>query len=815
MILREARRFFRSSRLLGLSGIMVLALGIGASTFALALMLAFSSLASPGMRSAGYATIAEETEGGGSIETSWRRIDESRNFLLRGAAVSAYSKPISTTLDENGVSRPLKVAAISSGFFSRFTPNLTAGRDFTSGEENQQGKHVVILSFPFAVALYKSPANALERTIQLNGLPFEVIGVAPSGFNGMFGDAVEAWVPANCVIPLVVNLPPEQLPDPNVWKEVASFYGVAASDRVSSSSLAASLSRSLPLRTAGESPLHVSQGLTTDPVRDANVRKWLRLGLLLALFFTLVSGLNYCMLLLARTPRYAEEVNLKRALGASSSRLVTELIVGPAAMVGSGFVAACFLCAGGMILLSRISPFLGQLVRGSWHAAALATGMQLLFACMLTMLVALIPALGVRRANIMPRAGYTSTASRRTGLLLQIPVTFQIAFCLGTWILAGMIATSFLELMRVPLGYDPSHLTVVSFHMTSNSLSARISDNHSFPEVAALEGFVDQLEAIPGVKGASYATTVPFGEPGGTLAIQRMDGTPEAPRTITEISVTPGYLNAMGARLLQGEGLSPHGIGVEEILINRTLVRELWPNENPINRSVHLLYPANAGMSSFAQTAKVVGIIEDMRLSGYAETPEPTIISSINGVSFMNGGPTFVVNGPASLQAIREVAIRQGASFLPDFRVDSIDTVNEQAEASLSKERQRTYAALAGALVMALVAGIGLYGALAYYVGTRRRELAVRICLGASPWAIRKIVLSRAVLCATAAVLLCAPLWPLLAQLSANEYLGRVSWSTERAMLITLACVAVSLAVSLIPAAAAAAVSPAEVLKEQ
>jgi predicted permease len=816
MIIRETRRFLLSSPLLSFSGILVLALGIGASALALALLFAFSSLAYPGMRAFGYATMAEEAEGGGSERISWGRIDESRDALGQGVALAAYSNPISTAMETDGVSRKLKVAAISSGFFAVFTPRLAAGRDFTPSEESQAGKHVAILSSSLAVALFQSPANALERTILLNGKPYVVVGVAPSGFHGMFGEAVEAWVPANCVIPLAYNFPPVQFPNPDVWKEIGSFYGVLASDRLSSAALAAALPNLLPLRVAGKAPLHISQGLTTDPIRDMNVRKWLRLGLLLALFFTIVSSLNYCMLLLARTPRYGDEVRLKKALGASSGRLIAELMVGPAAMVGAGLVAASLLCAGGMMLIARVSPFYAQLALGSWRAALLAIGIQLLFAIILTLVIALLPALGFLRADTVPRMGYTTTASRRTGFLLQFPVVLQIALCAGTWILAGMIVSSFLSLMRVPLGYNPSHLTVVQFAIAGDSMNFLVGGkHHSDPDIAVLEGFADQLAAIPGVRSASFTTGIPFADPGGTLAIQRMDNLSAAPRTIGEIMASPRYLNTMGIRILQGGGFSPHGIGVQEILINQRLAKELWPNENPTDQSVRLFYAGGSGIPSFAKTARVVGVMEDLRLMGYAETPEPAILSSINGTYFFDARPTFVVNGAASLKTIGEVASRQGAAFLPGFRVDSVNSVREQADASLGKDRQRTYFALGGAMIMAIVAYIGLYGALAYYVNTRRRELAVRICLGASPWAIRKIVLSRAAWCAAVALLLSLPLWPVLAQLSSNDYLGQISWSTGRALLIAFTCASVSVLVSLLPAAAAASVSPSEVLKEQ
>ncbi|MGH3627537.1 MAG: FtsX-like permease family protein, partial [Sciscionella sp.] len=570
----------------------------------------------------------------------------------------------------------------------------------------------------------------------------------------------------------------------------------------------------LPLRATDKAPLHVSQGLTADPIRDMKVRKWLRFGLLLASIFTLVSSLNYCMLLVARAARSEEEVRLKKALGASSKQLVAELMIGPAVMVVAAIAVACLLCAGGMMAIAHVSPFYEQLVRGFWHVALVAIGIQLLLAGSLTLIVAFVPAIGgLRRADIAPRMGYTTTTSRRTGFLLQIPVALQIVFCVGSWILAGMIVASFLALMRVPLGYDPSNLSVVKFVMASSSMNMTSSD--ATREAAALESFANQLAAIPGVQSASYSDGIPFVGPGQTLEIQRLDRASTAPRALSETEASSNYVKTMGIRILQGEGFSPHGIGVEEIMVNQTLAKELWPDENPTNQSVRLIQPAYAGMPTFSNVARVVGVVEDLRLSGYAETPGPSIITSIHGASFIDMTPAFVVKGTVSAKTLQEVASRQGASYLPEYRIDSVDKVTEQAKASLSADRQRTWCALAGAAIMACVAYIGLFGTLAYYVNTRRRELAVRVCLGASRSAIRKIVLMRAAGCAVAGLLLSLPLWPVLAHLSANDYLGRVSWSTGRAALIAMACALVSVCVSLLPASSAASVSPSEVLKEQ
>jgi MacB-like periplasmic core domain len=639
MFLREARRFLKSSPLLSLTGVAVLALGMGASALTLALLLAFSSLTYPGMRALGYATIAEETEGGGSEHITWKRFSDIRTSSSENARIAGYSSLISTTLQINHSSRPLQVAAISKGFFSTFTPPLSAGRDFSWAEEEQAGTHVIIVGHSVATDLFKSPEKALGRFVVVNGLPYQIVAVAPRGFRGMFGDRAEAWVPANCVIPLALPIPPEfaKLLKPDAWGTVATFYGVAGSDRVSSTKLVAELSRSLRLRAIGEVPLHVSQGLTADPVRDAKLRKWLRLGLLLAVFFTIVSSLNYSLLLLARTPRYMEEVRLKKILGAGSGRLMAEHMIGPAAMVGTGVLGACFFWVGALMLVSRVSDFYGQLVRGSWRLAFLAFGAQVTFACGLTLIVALIPAIECFRDGA-PRMGHASTATRRTSLLLQVPVTLQIALCMGMWILAGMIVSSVTSLMRENLGYDPRHLSVVSMGPAGGGTMAFTVGTHdTFPARSAIQSLIEQVAAIPGVHSVSFADSVPFGSPMCTIQIQRTDGASATPRTVACASGSPGYFHTMGSRLLRGRDFSWNGLTasgsetVTEVVINEALARELWPKDNPVGGSVWLIQPEFAGMPSFSSAATIVGIVEDMHFSGFTGSAGPTVFWSLAG----------------------------------------------------------------------------------------------------------------------------------------------------------------------------------------
>ena len=812
----QRSRFFRSSPVLSISGLIVLALGTGVCLLTLTLQSAFFSMASPGMRGQAYATLAEATDGGGSMPVSWQRLQQIRAALPRQIKIAAYSKPISATLAVSPAAQPMngELAAVSDGFFSAYTLPLAAGRDFTPEETQQSAtaRSAVILSYHLATRLFGSPARAVHQFVWIDTQPFEVIGVAPQAFRGIFGDTAEAWVPASTIIPLLINPHLDHL-DPGAWKQIAAFYVPAASSFMPPAELRAALRRYLPPASAVASPLHVSQGLTADPVRDAKTRKWLNLTLLLAVIFLTISSLNYSLLLLARAPRYAEEIRLKRALGAQSARLLAEIMIGPTAMIFSAVAGGVLLCATGLLWAGHLPAGYGQLLKNPWPLVLRTLFLQLPLIVGLTALVALLPGLQMLREDGAPRMGHTTTATRKVGFWLQGIVVFQMTLAVATWILAGMILAAFVALIETPLGFHPDSLTVVTMSPGPDGVTYTIGPGKTFPSAAAITALLDQVKALPGVRHATLASSAPF-EQTATASLQPMDQASSPPRTVNQITITPGYLPALGAKLLQGRNFPAQPVAGNEstILINQSLAKELWHNANPLHRSVRLIEPAFAGMPSFSTVTSVAGVVQNMQGSAMGGYPAPTIYMLL---AAGDSTPRLIVNGSESLHALEQLTSREAPVLMPGLRVASVYRVREQRQALLRPERNRALLALAGALTMAVAAYVGLFGALVYFVRARRREFAVRICFGATAWRIRRAILSRAALCAALGTALSLPAWFVLARLATEGYLGQVSWSFERAVGIALSGIALSVVIAMAPGNEAVHISPSEVLKEQ
>ena len=817
MVIAEIRRFFRSARILTGAGVIILGVGIGISALMLSLLFASSSLVTAGMRHVGFTTFSQSNSDGDSNPISWGNYEKLQEVFSGRANFAAYSTPISTKLMIAERQRPLKVAAISNGFFATFTEPMSAGRDFTEFEVEQPTHHYIIVGYNIAVTLFGLPPSALGQFLNLDGTQFEIIGVAPRQFAGTLGNPADAWVSAHSVIPLLVSIPAGEKIGADDWKQMSSFYALASSTRLSSNALSSSFSGLLRKDNLKDLDLHAAQGITRDPRRDEKIRRWLRLGIFLACALTLLTSLNYSLLLVARLPRYLYEVKLKRALGADARALLMDLSLGPAAMMLISLVVAATIYLFGYKIAFSLPAVHADMVHGAWMDNFLAFAIQVPFVCAMTVLIALLPILGVYRDNGMPRSNQTITASHASGLLIQIPVVAQITLCACIWVITGMVFSSCLAAIRAQLGFQPAHLKAVFFEPRAHLLSFKSDGTNTFPTRAEIESVLDAAMATPGVRNAAFSSDAPLQPKGFAVKLQPLDNGNSPAQEGYEIHVSPDYFKTMGTRIIQGRAVAWHGTltAENEIVVSKLLADELWPGKNPINQRVNVTYPTFAGIESHSIRAMVVGVSENVRLSGPSSTPDPTFYSSVTQPVFLVNS-CLIVDGTVSLNALENSMQTTIDKVIPVLKVSSESSnVWDDFQQSLRPERQRLYMSLCGAFIMGCLAYVGLYGALRHYVQARNRELAIRISFGATPWHIRKIVLKRAAWSACVAIAMCVLFWPLIAQLASNQYMGNLSWSTSRAVLIMLGCVFVSLCVSMLPARNAVAVSPAEVLKEQ
>jgi len=431
------------------------------------------------------------------------------------------------------------------------------------------------------------------------------------------------------------------------------------------------------------------------------------------------------------------------------------------------------------------------LLRASRPSLMVALGVLAPPALAGTLLLALLPAVHLLRDPGQLQLGYGSTVRRQVVRWLEMAVTVQMALCICTWILAGTVAAAVQALHRVPLGYDADQLAVAEVEVRPNAPFN--TGRELFPATAVVRNLLESLAALPGVESAAFADAAPFGSRPPVITIERSDA-PGPIRSAAVIEVAPGVFQTLGTHLLRGRDFLWSETGSDAVIVSKALAQELWGDADAVGRTVRLSrYYAAIGRTP-SWVGRVVGVAEDVRLFGATESPEPTVYLPRRSSTY---GFFLLVRGSSTGQAVATtVGERVHALLAPFMEISDVYQVAERARASLQGERERAGLALA-----------------AHYVHTRRRELAIRVSLGAPPEAIAWLVLERVLRAGLLAIGPTLPAWPWLARLTREPWLGHSFWSIGRAVGIAVACVLLALPITLGPLRVALRLAPAEELR--
>lgn len=818
--LKQYRRFIRRSPLTAWLACLVLAAGFGGSVFAYTVMTALSASGTAGMRAKTYATVAELTGGGGSQSISWNAFQE-----LRGTAdwsdpeLMAYVEPIRVKLRYREVEQVVSVAAASRGFFTDFTKRLEVGQDFSSSSESNPSIKEVILSDAMAERFFAGPGSALDHNIILNNQNFRIIGVAPKSFSGLWS-ATDIWVPPSSMVALSFGQLPEQIhpvgneSSSDSWQKFPIFYVLAGSERLSSRQVQSKLASFLRLPANSSLNLHVTEGLSKDPVWDAKIRSWARLTLILSLAIILTSGLNYCGLLLTQIPLYVQEVRLKRVLGATLGRIVVESMSGPVSTVLLGFLIATFGVMGALQILERTGSGLVQ-SRVPWEVSFRLLGTELAVAFVVAICIAIAPAIRLMKDSGTPRLGYTATRGRNMNLALNLIVGSQIASCILTCLIAEAIFTTVHSVSKLPLGFDTRNVMVIELGPASKDTPIEFSTagNREFPFASFTRQVLESSKAKPDIQSMAASSCAPLAQGMKTISIRRMDHEMPA-HSIHLCAVSQAFFQVLGNPIVRGSSFSSnHFIGeVSEVVINEKLANELWQGEDPLHHTVRVAEPA----WGLEFNAEIVGVAQDMRFSGLTQSPDATVFLPLRGNAFTLSLPLyFLSKGTESSRSIADFVRIEAANAMPSLAVDSSYQVDGLLRQSSMEQNARVAFSIVGTVLVGVIAFAGLYGVLVHSVNSKKREMAIRACFGALAGDLRKVVLRQAVVCFALAVGISLLAWRPLTLLWANSWQSKVNITWEETIVTFLLCLGIVSGVALKPAATATRVSLSEMLKTE
>ena len=643
-----------------------------------------------------------------------------------------------------GDGEPERVAAysVTANFFALFGVQPLLGRSFLTEEDRPGANKVVVLSHGLWNSRYGGDRLILNREILLNGEKYSVIGVMPSTFQ-FFENDVRLWVPIAFSQEDIANR------DGHYLKVVARLKsGVTVSH-------AQADMNTIMNRIAKDHPGETFDGklgAVVMPVRDqfvGNTKGSLIVLLVAVAFVLLIACANVAGLLLARAVSRRREIALRVAMGASRLRIVRQLLT-------ESLLLAVVAGVLGSLLAYWSFTFLQGLVPAEMAAlTTLQLDMRILAFTVLISIVTgvifgLVPALQSANVDLNHALKQTSTRTTSTGSLRSTMIVFEVALSLVLLVGAGLLIQTLFQLFRQYTVLEPEKVLTLRTVLPREKYKEPQQRNNFYQAV------LDRVEHLPGVVSAGYTTSVPLAWKGGTSGFypENFNG------PISGLSydanhrqVSVDYLQTMKIPLRDGRYFTKadNENSMPVAIINETMARQYWPGENALGRRFKFGAPDEP-----TPWTEIVGIVADVRQMGLDEpvkaemymphrqiTHNPWFIP--RDLAIRTSGDTNVFVSLVR-QAIHEVD--------PDQPVSNVRTMADLLGEEAAQRRMGMIMLVAFAVLALLLASLGIYGVLAYFVTQQTNEIGVRLALGATPNNILVLVVKKGMLLTLAGVLI-------------------------------------------------------------
>jgi putative ABC transport system permease protein len=707
---RTAFRFLRKAPGLSAAVILTLALGIGANTAVFSAIDAVILRPLPFPQGDQLMSIRQYNTRTNEpwTFTAPARLEDWNRLNHTFQAISGYY-----TEDESETSGPLPERLDNAIVAPRFlqvwgiAPQL--GRDFSPAEEHFGGPHVVLISDRLWRRRFHADLNVLGRQLHLGKSAFSIVGVLPASFRFPDRD-VDLFMPGPPDGPYAQNRS-------DTWYRVIGRLkpGVTQQQALADlSTVQRQLGAQFP-KTDRDLGIQMVP-LKSTIVGDIGNSLWLLYGAVTLLL--LIASINIAALLLARTTDRGREISLRFALGASRRTVITQLLSEVLLLAAIGSIIGLALAGGAVQLFHHFAKALprAEEITLNWplllytFASALAA----------TLLSGLYPALRSTRgdlAHTLAQGSHTQVSGR--GGLQWLLVGAQVAFAVTLLVGAGLLLRSFEELGRVSPGFDTSHVLTLQ-------ISGSYSETADMKRLAQrVDSDLDALRAVPGVEAASTAAMLPGvpGMPQAELTIAGRANNDQQKIFAANRFVSDGYFQTLRTPLLLGEDCRK-GAQNQTMVVNKSFADRYFPGSPAIGHSIQT--PATG---TFPLSAIVRGIVADARDDGPNTAPAPTVYWCL---SAPDPSPWFLVRtlgDPMALVQTLRVKLHQAE---PARSVFGISLLQEHISDSLTENRLRTSVLTFFAGTAISLACLGLYGTLSYLGRMRRREMGLRLAIGAS-----------------------------------------------------------------------------------
>ena len=636
------------------------------------------------------------------------------------------------TFNLTGDGTPERVAAygVTANFFPLFGVSPAVGRGFTPDDDRPGANKVAILSHELWQTRYGSDSHIINRDIQLDSEKYTVVGVMPRGFQ-FFESDIRLWVP--------LALDPRQLASRgnHYLKVVARIKpGVTLNQaQADVSAVMARIAKDHP-----EETFNGKVGALVIPLREeftGDVRSSLFVLLVAVAFVLLIACANVAGLLLARAVGRRREIALRIALGASRTRVVRQLLTESLLLSAGAGILGTVLAYFSFAFLQKLIPAQMALLT-SLNLDLRILAFTLVLSLLTGIIFGLVPALQSAKVDLND-ALKQSTRVTSSGRLRSALIVFEVALSIVLLVGAGLLIQTLFRLFNQYGALQPQQVLTMRTVLPLTK----------YKELPQRSGFyqqvLDRVEHLPGVISAGYTTSIPLIWKGGTSGFfpeGTKDPIPGMAYDANHRQVTAHYLQTMNIALRQGRYFTEHDNqnSLPVAIINETMARQYWPGQNAVGRRFKLGDPAND-----IPWIQIVGVVADVRQMGLDEPVKAEMYFPYQQQSDYDFYiPRDLVIRTSGNTSSVVASVRQIVHEVdPDQPVSNIATMSDVLGEEAAPRRMGMIMLVAFAGLALLLASLGIYGVLAYFVTQHTNEIGVRMAVGASPLNIVSLVLKK------------------------------------------------------------------------
>ena len=646
------------------------------------------------------------------------------------------SKITGATLTGGDRAERLVGQLVTANFFGAVGVRPMLGRGFLPGEDVGRGGHpVTVISYRLWQDRFGGNQSIVGTTINYNGQPHTIIGVAPKEFLGTFvGYAMQFWLPASQQA--VVDASGYKLDDRSArWVEGFGRLAPGVSVEAGQAQMNAA-ARGLESDDPNDDR---GRGIRIFPLRDnpfdnaQELKPMLRVGAFVSALVLLIVCANIANLLLVRAMGRRAELTVRRAIGAGRGRLVRQLVTEGLILAAAGTALGVLLAFASRNALGLFFAPRGgaNLVFGSdfnWRVV----GVTVLIGAASTLVFALVPAVQMARVDLAsamraaaPGAMGRAGAARLRSSLVLVQVSLSVVLLVG----AGLVVRSLGRLLTSDPGFETAHVTTTTINLFASGYDTARA--HRFED-----DLLTRANTIAGVSSIAFSRSLPFSTRPYDNAPILVDGyTPakdEQP-TADYNAVTPGYFSTLGIPLIGGRdfGIADADTSLPVAIVSQTMAERYWPNTSAIGKRLKVR----------EKWMQVVGVVGDIKYRSLTQAP-----SMLFYVPLPQWRPTSVSMylrtagaNPIGLAADIVAAIH---AIDPNVSPYEFVSLREQVNRSTAGQRITATILMLFGSVALFLAAVGLYGFISYMVSQRTQELGLRLALGATPPALVALVMS-------------------------------------------------------------------------